>query len=184
MGPRSALGTDARAGAIVDAYGSGRNWRSPDHPDLRIARALHHAAIRLMALQQRRFRSETAAWPCLWGCEKPNRQLGCPSCSPGGPDPGDPYWANPGANSDSRASRTVAGNPRKLLLSNDFPVEPPRGFEPRTYALRVRCSTTELRRRASHVVPCGLRRKPAHATRSPRPPTHACASGRAAPVRG
>ena len=26
--------------------------------------------------------------------------------------------------------------------------EPPRGFEPRTYALRVRCSTPELRRRA------------------------------------
>ena len=27
-------------------------------------------------------------------------------------------------------------------------LEPPRGFEPRTYALRVRCSTPELRRRA------------------------------------
>jgi hypothetical protein len=27
-------------------------------------------------------------------------------------------------------------------------MEPPRGFEPRTYALRVRCSTPELRRRA------------------------------------
>ena len=27
-------------------------------------------------------------------------------------------------------------------------MEPPRGFEPRTYALRVRCSTPELRRPA------------------------------------
>ena len=27
-------------------------------------------------------------------------------------------------------------------------MEPPRGFEPRTYALRVRCSTPELRRLA------------------------------------
>ena len=27
-----------------------------------------------------------------------------------------------------------------------FCLEPPRGFEPRTYALRVRCSTPELRR--------------------------------------
>ena len=42
---------------------------------------------------------------------------------------------------------------------NDVPgldMEPPRGFEPRTYALRVRCSTTELRRRAHE--------EPAHVT--------------------
>ncbi len=31
--------------------------------------------------------------------------------------------------------------------------EPPRGFEPRTYALRVRCSTPELRRPAPHAGP-------------------------------
>src|SRR5690606_37790333 len=41
-------------------------------------------------------------------------------------------------------------------------VEPPRGFEPRTYALRVRCSTPELRRPAPPGKP---RRKPANATR-------------------
>ena len=35
-----------------------------------------------------------------------------------------------------------------LRQHGDPPVEPPRGFEPRTYALRVRCSTPELRRPA------------------------------------
>jgi hypothetical protein len=62
-----------------------------------------------------------------------------------------------------KSGRPEHGNP---LRCNGFRAEPPRGLEPRTYALRVRCSTTELRRRASHVVPCGLRRKPANATRS------------------
>ena len=32
--------------------------------------------------------------------------------------------------------------------NGSFSLEPPRGFEPRTYALRVRCSTPELRRRS------------------------------------
>ena len=41
-------------------------------------------------------------------------------------------------------------------------MEPPRGFEPRTYALRVRCSTTELRRRAHE--------EPAHVTGRPDSP--------------
>ena len=46
-----------------------------------------------------------------------------------------------------------------LLLCKRFLVEPERGFEPRAYALRVRCSTPELPRRrrngsAVHTTPC------------------------------
>jgi len=41
------------------------------------------------------------------------------------------------------AETTVQDQPKQ---HND--IEPPRGFEPRTYALRVRCSTPELRRPA------------------------------------
>jgi hypothetical protein len=38
--------------------------------------------------------------------------------------------------------------PYFLHILQSFSLEPPRGFEPRTYALRVRCSTPELRRRS------------------------------------
>ena len=37
------------------------------------------------------------------------------------------------------------------LVRPGLAVEPPRGFEPRTYALRVRCSTPELRRPAADM---------------------------------
>src|SRR3970040_482379 len=43
------------------------------------------------------------------------------------------------------------GGARKAIIDAGF-VEPARGFEPRTCALRVRCSTTELRRPASGDV--------------------------------
>lgn len=36
------------------------------------------------------------------------------------------------------AFNSQSKNPRELLASNDFPLEPPRGFEPRTYALQAR----------------------------------------------
>ena len=90
---------------------------------------------------------------------------------------GEPFPEQPRGKGDHKAAEKRRGESATLgnfnnmasieTLStyNDFHVGPPRGFEPRTYALRVRCSTTELRRPASRVVPCGLRRKPAHATR-------------------
>ena len=43
-----------------------------------------------------------------------------------------------GWESDESDPLTGASNRRNLLQRNNFHVEPPRGFEPRTYALRVR----------------------------------------------
>ena len=37
-------------------------------------------------------------------------------------------------------------------LKRGLRLEPPRGFEPRTYALRVRCSTPELRRQTYELL--------------------------------
>ena len=38
----------------------------------------------------------------------------------------------------------------RAILTHSHRPEPPPGFEPETYALRVRCSTPELRRRINN----------------------------------
>ena len=67
-----------------------------------------------------------------------------------------PQWFHSVPNSPIQRQRRNTKTP--CLARGSF-VEPPRGFEPRTYALRVRCSTTELRRRAHE--------EPAHVTGRP-----------------